>query len=176
MTQKQPSILGFAAYSGTGKTSLLSQLIPRLKRQGLKVAVIKHSHHDIELDQPGKDSYRLRMAGATPVVLASANRQILIAERDPHQGVKLAEQIAIVSIYEPDLILVEGFRHEAFAKIELHRPSLGKPLLYPDDPHIIALASDIDLAVPSSLAFLDLNDINAIENFILNYHKGQCHD
>lgn len=177
MTQKQPFVLGFAAYSGTGKTRLLTQLIPLLKQQGLKVAVIKHSHHDVEIDQPGKDSYRLRMAGATPVILASAYRQIMIAERDPQQPVTLAEQLALLQHYPLDLVLVEGFRHETFAKIELHRPSLGKPLLYPHDPHIIAIASDdASLPNPANLPILDLNNIDAIKNFILNYCRGLFHD
>lgn len=171
MTQKLPFVLGFAAYSGTGKTSVLTQLLPLLKQQGLKVAVIKHSHHDVEIDQPGKDSYRLRMAGATPVLLASPYRQILIAERDPQQPVSLADQLNILSTYELDLVLVEGFRHEAFSKIELHRPSLGKALLYPDDPNIIAIASDTRLTVPTHLPVLDLNDINAITAFILDYYS-----
>lgn len=171
MTKKLPFVLGFAAYSGTGKTSVLTQLLPLLKQQGLKVAVIKHSHHDVEIDQPGKDSYRLRMAGATPVLLASPYRQILIAERDPQLPVSLADQLNILSTYELDLVLVEGFRHEAFSKIELHRPSLGKALLYPDDPNIIAIASDTRLTVATHLPVLDLNDINAIAAFILDYYS-----
>ena len=177
MTQRLPFVLGFAAYSGTGKTRLLTQLLPLLKQQGLKVAVIKHSHHNVEIDQPGKDSYRLRMAGATPVILASAYRQIMIAERDPEQPVSLAEQLAVLNHYPLDLVLVEGFRHEAFAKIELHRPRLGKPLLYPDDPHIIAIASDdASLPNPADLPTLDLNNTGAIAAFILNYCKRSPHD
>ena len=176
MTKKLPFVLGFAASSGTGKTSLLTQLLPLLKQQGLKVAVVKHSHHDVEIDQPGKDSFRLRMAGATPVLLASAYRQILIAEHDPQLPVSLAEQLALLQSYELDLILVEGFRQEAFAKIELHRPSLGKPLLYPHDPNIIAIASDSRLPVPADLPLLDLNDIQAILAFILDYYQELAHD
>ena len=176
MTQKKPFVLGFAAYSGTGKTQLLTQLIPVLKQQGLKVAVIKHSHHDIEIDQPGKDSYRLRMAGATPVILASPFRQIMITERNPERPVTLAEQLAMLSGNDYDLILVEGFRHEPFAKIELHRPSLGKPLLYPSDSHIIAIATDSALATATHLPLLDLNDIKAIADFILCYYQKPPHE
>lgn len=176
MTQKPPFVLGFAAYSGTGKTSLLTQLLPLLKQQGIKVAVVKHSHHDVEIDQPAKDSYRLRQAGATPVVLASPYRQILIAEHDPLIPVSLAEQLKVLSVYDLDLVLVEGFRHEAFPKIELHRPSLGKPLLYPNDPHIFAIASDTDLSVPTDLPLLNLNDIQAIVAFILDYYQGLLND
>lgn len=167
MSDRHPPVLGFAAPSGTGKTSLLTKLVPLLKDQGLKIGIIKHSHHDFEIDRPGKDSYRLRQAGATPVMLVSPYRRALISELPADQEINLADQLAAFPDTELDLILVEGFRHEKFPKIELHRPSLGKPLMYPKDPSIIALASDQAIPTPATLPCLDLNDPQAIATFIL---------
>lgn len=164
----KPLILGFAAYSGTGKTTLLVQLIPLLKRRGLRVGIIKHSHHDFEIDYPGKDSYRLRSAGATPVMIVSPYRRALISEFSAAREVELHEQLAVFPTDELDIILVEGFRHERFAKIELHRPALGKDLLYPSDNSIIAIASDQVLTTPAELPCLDLNDPNGIADFIFH--------
>lgn len=168
MTAITTPLLGFAAFSGTGKTTLLTQLIPILKQDGLRLAVIKHSHHDFSIDQPGKDSHRLRMAGANPVVLLSAYRQVVITERDPEHAAQLTEAVAALCDQTLDLILVEGFRDEAFPKIELHRPSLGKPLLYPKDPNIIAIASDQTLDTGGLLPCLDLNQPKSISHFIRN--------
>lgn len=168
-------ILGFAAYSGTGKTQLLKHLLPLLNERGLKIGVIKHSHHDFEIDYPGKDSYELRRAGASPMMLASPYRKVLITETLPPKENSLAELLNEFPGSGMDLILVEGFRHEAFAKIELHRPSLGKPLLYPDDDHIIAVASDQRLTVPKHLPCLDLNDSIAIADFIVNDFLETAH-
>jgi molybdopterin-guanine dinucleotide biosynthesis adapter protein len=165
----RPAVLGFAAFSGTGKTTLLSQLIPLLKSRGLRIAVIKYSHHDVEVDQPGKDSYRLRKAGATPTLLVSPYRQIIISEYAAPQEIRLQEQLGLFENGETDLVLVEGFRDQAFAKIELHRPGLGKPLLYPADQQIIAIASDQPLSPPPPLPCLDLNDIAAIAEFVLHW-------
>lgn len=161
-------LLGFAAFSNTGKTTLLTKLIPELKQAGLKVAVIKHSHHDFEVDQPGKDSYRLRKAGATPVMLVSPFRRMVITEFPEPDEISLGDQLSMFADNNLDLILVEGFRHEAFPKIELHRPDLGKPLLYPSDSNIIAIASDQPLITPASLPCLDLNDTDSIAQFILH--------
>ena len=139
-------LLGLAAYSGTGKTTLLEQLIPLLIKQKLNIALVKHSHHDIEMDKPGKDSYRLRKAGASQVVLGSPQRTIIFKENIQQKEPRLIEQLNCLDINELDLVLVEGFRHEKFAKIELHRPSLGKSLLYPNDQNIIAIASDLPIS------------------------------
>lgn len=168
MPDKQPPVLGFAAFSGTGKTSLLTRLIPLLKSQGLRVGVIKHSHHDFEIDHPGKDSFRLRVAGATPMMLVSPYRRALITEFLPPREIKLQEQLAAFPSDGVDLILVEGFRSEAYPKIELHRPLLGKPLLYPEDANIIAIASDQPLATPAHLPCLDLNAPDAVAQFIIH--------
>ncbi|PPD31688.1 MAG: molybdopterin-guanine dinucleotide biosynthesis protein B [Methylomonas sp.] len=163
-----PALLGFAAYSGTGKTTLLTRLIPLLQQHGIKTGVIKHSHHDFEIDYPGKDSYRLRAAGASPVMIVSPYRRALITEFSSQQAICLQDQLAIFPVENLDLILVEGFRHEAFAKIELHRPSLGKPLLYPQDSTIMAIASDTILETPSYISTLDLNNPQQIAHFILH--------
>jgi len=162
-------LLGFAAYSGTGKTTLLEQLIPLLIEQGLTIALVKHSHHDIEMDKPGKDSYRLRKAGASQVVLGSPQRTIIFKENVQQTEPRLIEQLNCLDVNELDLVLVEGFRHEKFAKIELHRPSLGKPLLYPDDQSIIAIASDQPIS--TTLPTLNINDIQQINAFVLEHLK-----
>ncbi len=161
-------VLGFAAFSGTGKTTLLTRLIPILKTRGWRVGVIKHSHHDFEIDQPGKDSFRLRAAGATPMMIVSPYRRVLVTEFSVHTEISLKEQLSAFPAQDLDLILVEGFRHESFAKIELHRPNLGKPLLYPNDADIIAVASDHHLATPGYLPCLDLNNPDAIADFIID--------
>jgi molybdopterin-guanine dinucleotide biosynthesis adapter protein len=169
MSELSTAVLGFAAFSGTGKTTLLTQLIPILKQRGLRIGVIKYSHHDFEIDQPGKDSFRLRAAGATPVMIVSPYRRVLISEFVEHKTVNLQEQLAVFPIHGLDLLLVEGFRDESFAKIELHRPSLGKPLLYPNDTNIIAIASDAALDTPTHLPCLNLNAPVAIADYIVEH-------
>lgn len=166
MLNAQVPVLGFVAASGTGKTTLLTQLIPVLKQNGLRIGLIKHSHHDFEIDQPGKDSFRLRKAGASPVMLVSRYRRAMITELDPEQEPRLGDQLKQFDQAELDLILVEGFRAERFPKIELHRPSLGQPLLYSNDPDIIAVATDAALETPAHLMQLDLNRPEMIAEFI----------
>ncbi len=161
-------ILGFAAFSGTGKTTLLTQIIPILKHHGLRIGLIKHSHHNFQIDQPGKDSFRLREAGASPVMLISTHRRAIITEITPEQEPRLDDQLELFDQSELDLILVEGFKAEQFPKIELHRPSLNKPLLYPNDPDIFAIASDCSLETPDTLTQLDINQPEMIAAFILN--------
>lgn len=170
MTKSSPFILGFAAFSGTGKTSLLKLLIPLLKNRGLRIAVIKHSHHDFEIDYPGKDSHSLRSAGASPVLVVSPHRRAVITEFEPPQTINLPDQLNLLATENLDLILVEGFRHEAFSKIELHRYSLDKPLLYPDDPYIIAIACDQPYKT-HDIPTLDLNNPSAIAEFIFNLYQ-----
>lgn len=161
-------ILGFAAFSGTGKTTLLTQTIPILKHHGLRIGLIKHSHHNFQIDQPGKDSFRLREAGASPVMLVSTHRRAIITEFTPEREPRLDDQLQVFDQSELDLILVEGFKAEQFPKIELHRPSLNKPLLYPNDPDIIAIASDCTLKTPDYLTHLDINQPEMIASFVLN--------
>ncbi|NOQ36893.1 MAG: molybdopterin-guanine dinucleotide biosynthesis protein B [Methylococcaceae bacterium] len=172
MQNAQIPILGFAAASGTGKTTLLTQLIPLLKQQGLRVGLIKHSHHSFEIDKKGKDSYRLREAGATPVMLVSSHRRAIITEFETPIEPKLDEQLKAFEQSELDLILVEGFKAEVFPKIELHRPVLNKPLLYSNDANIIAFACDVDLDLPEYLFKLELNNPPMIADFILNHFLG----
>ncbi len=160
-------ILGFAAFSGTGKTTLLTQIIPILKQYGLRIGLIKHSHHSFQIDQPGKDSFRLREAGASPVMLVSTHRRAMITEITPEQEPRLDDQLKLFDQSALDLILVEGFKAEQFPKIELHRPSLNKSLLYPNDPNIIAIATDEVLEIPDNLIRLDINQPEMIANFIL---------
>jgi len=161
-------ILGFAAFSGTGKTTLLTKLIPLLKIKGLRVALIKHSHHNFEIDKPGKDSYRLREAGATPVMLVSSHRRAIITEFDSIIEPKLDDQLTALDQSNLDLILVEGFKAENFPKIELHRASLEKSLLFPDDPSIIAIATDGKALRLDYPTHLDINNPQLISDFIIN--------
>ncbi len=162
-------VLGFAAYSGTGKTTLLKRLIPLLKEKGLRVGLIKQSHHDFEIDRPGKDSHELRLAGASPVMLSSPWRRAIITEHAERRERGLAEELAYFDQASVDLILVEGYKHEPFPKIELHRPALGKPLLFPQDPSIIAIATDGPLPADPAIPRFDLNAPAAIAEFILAY-------
>ena len=160
-------VIGFVAASGTGKTTLLQQLIACLRERGLAIGLIKHSHHDFDIDIPGKDSYVLRKAGATQVMVASRRRWALMTETpDQHGDPDLASLLPRLDTDRLDLVLVEGFKHEAFPKIELHRATMNRPLLYPSDPHIIAVASDEPLP-DVSLPVLDLNDPDAIAGFLL---------
>jgi molybdopterin-guanine dinucleotide biosynthesis protein B len=159
-------LLGFAASSGTGKTTLLTQLIPLLKAKNLQIAVIKHSHHNFEIDHEGKDSFRLRQAGATPMVLVSKHRRVIIEEFENQIEPTLENQITLFNPTEIDLILVEGFRNAPFPKIELHRTELNKPLLHLNDSYIIAIASNTKL--DTNLPQLNLNEPAEIADFILH--------
>jgi molybdopterin-guanine dinucleotide biosynthesis protein B len=161
-------ILGFAAASGTGKTTLLKSVIPALRAEGLRVGVIKHTHHDVEMDRPGKDSYDLRQAGASPVLLASHSRRVILWDRESPSDPRLLEEIAFLEPLGLDLVLVEGFRHEQFPKIEIHRALLGHPLLYPDDPSIIALVSDQQSLNTGGLPWLNLNQPTTVIRFIVD--------
>jgi molybdopterin-guanine dinucleotide biosynthesis protein MobB len=162
-------LLGFAACSGTGKTTLLKQLIPLLREAGLKLGVIKHAHHRVEVDQPGKDSFELRKAGAGQVLLASSRHWALMVDEEQAREPVLAELLTRFDHSRLDLVLVEGFRHLDFPKIELHRKDLGNPLLYPGDRSIVAIASDSAIGDVSGLPQLDLNDPPAIAEFIHGY-------
>lgn len=165
----RPPVLGFAAWSGTGKTTLLKQLIPVLKIAGLRIGVVKHAHHNFDIDTPGKDSYELRKAGADHMLVGSRNRWALMVERDSGADPSLGEMLAQLHGRDIDLILVEGFKHVHYPKIELHRPSLGRPLLYPEDDSIIAIASDGDLDSAPAIPLLDLNHLQSIADFVLAY-------
>ncbi|MGV6808354.1 MAG: molybdopterin-guanine dinucleotide biosynthesis protein B [bacterium] len=177
-----PPVLGFAAYSGTGKTSLLEKLLPALRAHHIRSAIIKHSHHNVEIDHEGKDSYRLRHAGATQLLLASPYRQALISEYSEPKEPELNQLLQQLTPSMADIILVEGFRHAAqLKKIELHRPELKKPLLFPQDEQIIAVATN-DLprlqatvaaqSIPVALPpLLPLDEPATIADFIKQYFQ-----
>lgn len=160
-------ILGFAAASGTGKTTLLTALIPILKHRGLRIGLIKHSHHNFQIDQLGKDSFRLREAGASPVMLVSTHRRAIITEITPAREPTLDDELKFFDQSELDLLLVEGFKAEPFPKIELHRASLKQALLYQSDTDIIAIATDATLELSRDLTQLNINQPEMIAEFIL---------
>jgi molybdopterin-guanine dinucleotide biosynthesis protein MobB len=166
-------IIGFAAWSGTGKTTLLKELLPVLGRRGLRVGVVKHAHHSFELDHPGKDSYELRKSGAAQMLIASRARWALMVEQPREREPRLDEVLLELDQAALDLILVEGFKDERFPKIELHRPSLRRPLLFPDDQAIIAVAVDAPLDDACDLPLLDLNEPDAIAAFVVDYVAGE---
>src|SRR5579872_3153504 len=131
-------IFGLAGWSGSGKTTLLVRLLPLLIERGIRVSTVKHAHHAFDVDKPGKDSYEHRRAGATEVMVSSANRWALMHE---HRGAPEADLETLLSHMSPvDLVIVEGFKTHAHAKLEVHRPSLGKPLLCHDDRFVVAVA------------------------------------
>lgn len=168
-TARGVPVLGIAAYSGTGKTTLLRKVLPLLRARGLRVGMVKHAHHSFDIDVPGKDSYELRKAGAVQMLVASRHRWALVTEMGDVGEPALVQLLERLDQSDLDLILVEGFKAEAFPKIELHRPSLGHPLLYPLDRSIIALASDAPLEVARDVALLDLNRPERIAGFILHW-------
>jgi molybdopterin-guanine dinucleotide biosynthesis protein MobB len=160
-------LFGLAGWSGAGKTTLVVRLLPALAARGLSVSTMKHAHHSFDIDQPGKDSHRHRAAGATEVMIASAQRWALMHEHggapEPTAAALSARMTAV------DLVLVEGFKREPHPKLEIHRVANGKPLLHPDDPHIVAVASDQPLP-GVTLPVLPLDDVEAIADFI----AGHC--
>ena len=159
-------IFGLAGWSGSGKTTLMRALIPALTGRGLHVSTLKHAHHAFDVDQPGKDSYEHREAGATEVLVASAERWALMHEL---RGAPEPTTAQLIELMTPvDIVLIEGFKQEDHDKLEVHRPGLGKPLLCPNDPHIVAVASDAALdGLP--VRRLDLNDVEAIANFVIDH-------
>ncbi len=158
-------IFGFAGWSGSGKTTLIEKLIPRFVGAGLRVSLIKHAHHTFDVDQPGKDSYRHRHAGAAEILITSSRRWVLMHElRGAHEP-SFDEQVKRIS--PCDLLLVEGFKFAPIAKLEVWRAATGEPLLHPNDPHIVAVASDGP--VQTKLPLLNLNDDAAIAAFISNH-------
>ncbi|MEH0717220.1 bifunctional molybdopterin-guanine dinucleotide biosynthesis adaptor protein MobB/molybdopterin molybdotransferase MoeA [Vibrio alginolyticus] len=160
-------ILGFAAYSGTGKTTLLEALLPKLTEAGLRIGMLKHAHHNFDVDKPGKDSYRLRKAGASQMLIASRNRFALMTETPEAE----AEFEYLLTRFDEDMldvVLVEGCKNIAFPKIELHREEVGKPWLYPNDENIIAIASDGG-ELDSELPQMNINDLEAIAQFVIQY-------
>lgn len=170
MMKTEVPVIGFCAWSGCGKTTLLTQLLPIFVSLGLKVAVIKHAHHHFDIDHPGKDSFKLREAGASQMLISSRKRMALITEFEEDRAEpSLSEALERLNMQELDLILVEGFKHENIKKIELHRPDLKKPLMFPDDPNIIAIASDSEIDEnQNGLPELNLNKPEQIAQFIVD--------
>jgi molybdopterin-guanine dinucleotide biosynthesis protein B len=156
-------LIGLAGWSGSGKTTLLARLIPELIARGQRVSTIKHAHHEFDIDQPGKDSWVHRHAGATEVLVASVRRFALMHELRDALEPTLPELLARLA--PVDIVLIEGFKRDPHPKIEVYRPENGKPLLQPDDPWIAAVASP--LAVSAAVPWLPLDDIEAIADFVM---------
>jgi len=171
MVEFQLPVMGFAAYSGTGKTTLLSKVIPLLTEKGYRIGIIKHTHHNIDIDKPGKDSHVLREAGAAQTVVASRNRTAIIIEKPEETAEPILEDaLSNLQTSSLDLVLVEGFKAAKFMKIELHREALAKPYLYPKDSNIIAIAADHKVSIESDddlkIDKLDINQPQQIADFI----------
>lgn len=168
-------VVGFCGYSGSGKTTLVEQLIGRLKLAGQRVSVVKHAHHEFDIDRPGKDSHRHREAGAFEVVIASDRRLAKIREFERREDPSYHGLIA--ELAPCDWVLVEGFKHADLLKIEVWRASTGRRVQYPDDPFVVAIATDSPLPEPTQLPVLDLNDADAVCRFLLaqaarhEYHR-----
>jgi len=159
-------IFGLAGWSGSGKTTLLVRLIPALVARGVSVSTIKHAHHGFDVDQPGKDSFEHRRAGAREVMISSENRFALMHELRGAPEPSVEELVARMT--PVDLLLIEGFKRHAHDKLEVHRPSLGKSLLAAEDPRVVAVASDAEipgLRVPR----LEMNDVAAIAAFVIDH-------
>ena len=159
--------IGFAGWSGSGKTTLIEKLIPQFTRRGLRVSLIKHAHHTFDVDQPGKDSYRHRHAGANEVLVTSSRRWVLMHELRGEHEPKFEDQLRHFS--PCDLLIVEGFKYAAIPKIEVWRAETGEPLLHPNDPHIVAIATDAK--IETKLPVLDLNEVNAVASFVVSHLK-----
>ncbi|WP_318458876.1 bifunctional molybdopterin-guanine dinucleotide biosynthesis adaptor protein MobB/molybdopterin molybdotransferase MoeA [Photobacterium leiognathi] len=164
-------LLGFAAFSGTGKTTLLEAMLPKLVERGLRVAVVKHAHHNFDIDQEGKDSYRLRKAGASQMLISSRYRRALVTET-PEEEAQLPYLLSQLDQTQLDLILVEGFKKLDFPKIELHREEVGKPWLHPEDANIIAIAANIP--ADSTLPQMDINNLDQITDFVIDYANNSA--
>lgn len=159
-------IFGLAGWSGSGKTTLMTALIPEFASRGITVSTVKHAHHAFDIDQPGKDSWRHRQAGAREVMVASDHRWALMHELRGAPEPSLDELLRRMSTV--DLVLIEGFKRHAHPKLEVYRTSLGKPLLHPEDPFVVGIASNESMA-EFSVPWLPLSDAGAIANFILRH-------
>jgi len=159
-------IIGLAGWSGAGKTTLVAKLIPSITGRGLKVSTLKHAHHAFDVDQPGKDSYMHRMAGATEVLVSSQNRFALMHELRGAPELTLAELLGKLS--PVDLVIIEGYKRDPHPKLEVFRASVGKPLIHPDDPHVVAIASDValpEMRVPR----VAIDDTDAVIDILLKH-------
>ena len=157
--------IGFAGWSGSGKTTLIEKLIPLFSRRGLRVSLIKHAHHTFDVDQPGKDSYRHRHAGASEVLVTSSRRWVLMHELRGEQEPRFEDQLRHLS--PCDLLIVEGFKYAPIPKLEVWRAETGESLLHPNDPHFVAIATDAQ--VDTGLPVLDLNNADAVAAFVVSH-------
>jgi molybdopterin-guanine dinucleotide biosynthesis adapter protein len=162
-------IFGLAGWSGSGKTTLMTALIPEFVSRGITVSTIKHAHHSFDIDKPGKDSWHHRQAGAREVMVASGQRWALMHELREAPEPSLDDLLERMS--PVDLVLVEGFKRHGHPKIEVYRHALGKPLLHPDDPFVVAIASDEQRA-EFSRPWLPLSDAAAVATFIFDHEAG----
>ena len=156
-------VIGLAGWSGAGKTTLLTRVIPRLVGRGLAVSTVKHAHHGFDVDHPGKDSYAHRVAGATEVLVSSSVRFALMHELRGEREYELAQLLG--KLAPVDLVIVEGFKREPHPKLEVYRAAVGKPLLQPEDPAIVAIASDTPLP-QAKLPVVDLDDIERVADML----------
>ena len=157
------NVIGIAGWSGAGKTTLLTRVIPQLAARGLRVSTLKHAHHAFDVDQPGKDSHTHRAAGATEVLVSSANRFALMHELRGEP--ELALRALLERLSPVDRVLVEGFKRETHPKLEVYRASVGKPLLAADDPNIVAIASDGP--VTARVPVVSLDDVEAVADILV---------
>ena len=163
----KPKVMGIVGHSGMGKTTLLERLIPTLSERGIKVALIKHSHKDIEVDQPGKDSYRLRQAGCNEVLLIGRHRWALMHELKHHEEPELPDFLSHLS--PCDLVLIEGFKQHPFPKLEVYRHMGARAPLWPNTPGVVGVATDapsLSALTGVSLAHFDLADVQPLADFV----------
>ena len=164
-------LIGFAAYSGTGKTTLIKDVVMILKKSNYRVSVIKHAHHNFDIDQPGKDSYEIRKSGAENMLISSKNRWALMHENTNNNELTLVDLVNLLGKIKYDLILVEGFKAESFPKIELYRKEVSKDrgLLSSSDKNVVAIATEQKTKLETSLPVLDINNPQNIVDFIINF-------
>lgn len=167
-------VLGVAAWSGTGKTTLLAKLLPRLRSQGLNVGVIKHAHHCFDIDKPGKDSHTLRQAGATPVLIASRQRFALMQETPGQKEPDLRHLLTVMQAHQPDLVLVEGFKAWPIPKLVLYREGIGDPAIMTDE-WACAVATDNERpsTLGAEIAHLSMGDVDAIAEWVIRWSNTQ---
>ncbi|MGM0833908.1 molybdopterin-guanine dinucleotide biosynthesis protein B [Halomonas qaidamensis] len=167
-------VLGIAAWSGTGKTTLLAQLLPRLREVGLRVGVIKHAHHSFDVDQPGKDSYQLRKAGAEPMLIASRERFALMQETPDQEEPDLAHLVSMMAYHAPDLVIVEGFKTWPIPKLVLYREGIGDDSIMSGDwVQAVALSGSSPESLSPTVKRLDLNNSEAITQWVLEWLSAQ---